>query len=159
MVLAWLAVLGILWAMFADYIDRRENPNRNVVVRRGGSPELVLKRNRAGHYVTPGTINGEPVAFLLDTGATQVAVPAGLGERLGLQAGQAMTVVTANGTATAYATVINEVAFGPFVLRNVEAGLSPGIAENDEVLLGMNVLRHLEFTQRGDTLILRPHGE
>lgn len=157
--LAWLGVLGILWFAFADYLDRKDNPNRNLVVQRGGGSELVLKRNRAGHYVMPGTINGQPVSFLLDTGATQVSVPAGLGEPLGLKRGQPLPIITANGTATAYATMIDELAFGPFVLRQVQAGLNPGMAADDEVLLGMNVLRHLEFTQRADTLILRPHSD
>ncbi|PKO62837.1 MAG: TIGR02281 family clan AA aspartic protease, partial [Betaproteobacteria bacterium HGW-Betaproteobacteria-17] len=45
-------------------------------------------------------------------------------------------------------------AFGPFDLRGVPASLNPGMG-GDQVLLGMSVLKHLEFTQRGDTLILR----
>jgi len=157
--LAWLAALGIMSLWFADYLDRQANPNRNVAVQRDGTAELVLKRNRAGHYLTPGTINGQPVNFLLDTGATQVSVPAAKGEQLGLRAGRPITVVTANGTATAYATVIDEIAFGPFVLRDVQGGLNPGMAADEDALLGMNVLRHLEFTQRGDTLILRVHQD
>jgi aspartyl protease family protein len=45
-------------------------------------------------------------------------------------------------------------AFGPFDLRDVPASINPGMADN-QVLMGMSVLKHLEFTQRGDTLILR----
>ncbi|MCL2590560.1 MAG: retroviral-like aspartic protease family protein, partial [Betaproteobacteria bacterium] len=97
-----------------------------------------------------------PVTFMLDTGATQVTLPAKLGVQLGLRAiGPAVTVTTANGTAEARMTLINELAFGPFVLREIHATLNPGMGGDDTILLGMNVLKRLEFTQRGDTLVLR----
>ena len=60
-------------------------------------------------------------------------------------------------TVTTRATRIDPLAFGPFVVRNVPASLNPGMGDM-QVLLGMSVLRHLEFSQRGDTLILRPAG-
>lgn len=156
MFLASIAVLGVLWAAFDNYLERAWNPNRDLVVQEG-SAELVLKRNRVGHYVAPGTINGERVTFLLDTGATQVSVPAHLGPALGLTPGAPATVMTANGSVTVRSTVIAELGLGPFLVTNVRAHLNPGFRD-DEVLLGMSVLKHLEFTQRGDTLILRPHG-
>lgn len=155
-VLAWLAALGLLWLTFEDVLDRRYNPNRDLVVQ-SGSPELVLKRNRFGHYVAPGTINGQKVTFLLDTGATQVSVPAHLGPHLGLLPGMPMQVMTANGTVTVRATVIDELALGPFRVSGVRSHLNPGMRD-DQVLLGMSVLKHLEFTQRGDTLTLRAYG-
>ena len=155
-VLAWLAALGLLWLFFDEVLEHRYNPNRNLVVQ-PGSGELVLKRNRAGHYVAPGTINGQPVVFLLDTGATQVSVPAHLGPELGLAPGAPMQVMTANGTVTVRATTIDELGLGPFRIGNVRGHLNPGFRD-DQILLGMSVLAQLEFTQRGDTLILRPHG-
>jgi aspartyl protease family protein len=154
--LAWLAALVLLWLVFEDYLDRRENPNRDLRIE-AGAAELVLKRNRFGHYVAPGTINGRPVTFLLDTGATHVSVPAHLGPQLGLAPGAPMQVMTANGAVTVRATVIDELGLGPFRVANVRSHLNPGFRD-DQVLLGMSVLRHLEFTQRGDTLILRPQG-
>ncbi|MDR0715874.1 MAG: retroviral-like aspartic protease family protein, partial [Azoarcus sp.] len=121
-----------------------------------GQSELVLKRNRAGHYLAPGAINGQPVTFMLDTGATQVALPAKLGASLGLlPAGPTMRISTANGYVEARMTVINELNLGPFVARQVQASLNPGMDHDDTILLGMNVLKRLEFTQSGDTLILR----
>lgn len=155
-ILAWLVAIGLLWAFFDDVLDRHENPNRNLMIQPGVA-ELVLKRNRAGHYIAPGTINGHKVVFLLDTGATQVSVPAHIGPALGLSPGAPMQVMTANGAVTVRATVIDELGLGPFRIQNVRSHLNPGFRD-DQVLLGMSVLRHLEFTQRGDTLILRPHG-
>lgn len=156
-VLAWLAALAVLWLFFDDALDRRENPNRNLSVQGNGS-ELVLTRNRSGHYVAPGTINGQAVVFLLDTGATQVSVPAHLGPSLGLSPGAPRQVMTANGVVTVRSTIIDELGLGPFRIRNVPSHLNPGFRD-DQVLLGMSVLKHLEFTQRGNTLTLRPSGQ
>ncbi|MDR1462358.1 MAG: TIGR02281 family clan AA aspartic protease [Azoarcus sp.] len=156
--MAWLAALsliGLLWLFFESIETRRDNPNRKLAVVPGGATELVLKRNHAGHYIAPGTINGQPVTFMLDTGATQVALPAKLGASLGLPAGPAMRVSTANGYVEARMTIIDELGFGPFVARQVQASLNPGMDHDDTILLGMNVLKRLSFTQSGDTLILR----
>ncbi|MCL2160637.1 MAG: retroviral-like aspartic protease family protein [Betaproteobacteria bacterium] len=158
--LAALALIGVLWLFFEGVQDRRTNPNRHLTVAPGASSELVLKRNPAGHYLVPGLINDQPVTFMLDTGATQVALPAKMGAQLGLRAiGPPIQVSTANGTVTARMTLIDELAFGPFVLRQTHATLNPGMDDDDIVLLGMNVLKQLEFTQRGDTLILKALGQ
>lgn len=158
-VMTWLAalsLLGLLWLFFDEQLADQLNPNRSLVVSPGAG-ELVLKRNRMGHYVAPGTINGQPVTFLLDTGATQVSVPAHLGRDLGLQPGAAAQVLTANGAVTVRMTVIDELGLGPFLARQVRGHLNPGMRD-DQILLGMSVLKHLEFIQRGDTLILRAPG-
>lgn len=152
---ASLALLGTLYFYFDSHLDAQNQPNRALQVAPGS--ELLLKRSRDGHYVFPGTINGRAVTFLLDTGATLVSVPAHLGGTLGLEAGVPMQAVTANGTVTTRATRIDALAFGPFEVRGVSASLNPGMA-GEHVLLGMSVLKHLEFTQRGDTLLLRPLG-
>lgn len=155
-VLATLAFLALGWTVFDDLIGRRDDPNRNLAVS-ADSREWRLQRNRAGHYLAPGTINGQPVRFLLDTGATHTSIPAALAGELGLQPGAAGLVSTANGTVEVFSTRIRELELGPFRFRNVPAQLNPGMGERD-ILLGMSVLKTLEFTQRGDTLILRPAG-
>ncbi|MDR2690446.1 MAG: TIGR02281 family clan AA aspartic protease [Azoarcus sp.] len=156
--MAWLAamtLIGLLWLFFDKTLEWRENPNRAVRTVPGANAELVLKRNRSGHYVAPGTINGQPVTFMLDTGATLVSVPARLGREIGLEKGLTGQASTANGYVTVYSTKIDELGIGPFVLRQVRADLNPGMDHDDQVLLGMSVLKQLEFTQRGDTLVLR----
>ena len=158
--LAALALIGVLWLFFEGVQGKRANPNRHLTVAPGAASELILKRNPAGHYFVPGIINGQPVTFMLDTGATQVALPARLGTQLGLRAiGPAIYVSTANGAVEARMTLIDELAFGPFVLRQVHATLNPGMDDDDIILMGMNVLKQLEFTQRGDTLILKTLGQ
>ena len=150
--IASLLLLGGLWLYFGNALEARNNPNRNLVVAPG--TELVLKRGSHGHYVFPGEINGQPVTFLLDTGATLVSVPAHLAGRFNLVPGASQNSITANGTVTTRATRIARLAFGPFVVNDVQASINPGMQDN-QILLGMSVLRHLEFTQRGDTLVLR----
>jgi aspartyl protease family protein len=86
-----------------------------------------------------------------------VSVPAHLADELGLKAGAHQPSVTANGTVDTRATRVGTLAFGPFTLRDVRASLNPGMAD-DQILLGMSVLKQLEFTQRGDTLVLRAAG-
>ncbi len=150
---AWVGAFALMWLLFDDYLDRREFPNRNLVVEYGAMDELVLRRNHVGHYLAPGTINGEPVVFLLDTGATQVSVPAHLAESLGLHAGSRGRAMTANGAVDIWHTRIDELGFGPFLLANVRGHINPGMT-SDQVLLGMSVLRYLEFAQRDGHLIL-----
>ncbi len=154
--LAWILAIGLLWLLFDGYLERLNHPNRQLEVRAGAErTELVLRRNPLGHYVAPGTVNGRPVTFLLDTGATLVSVPEHLGAALGLEPGARHQVRTANGTVTARATRIEELGLGPFRLRGVRGHLNPGM-DDDQILLGMSALKHLEFLQRNGTLILRP---
>ena len=151
-----LLVLGMFYLYFENSLQARDNPNRQLQIAPGS--ELVLKRSRDGHYVFPGTINGRPVTLLLDTGATLVSVPAHLAGKLGLKPGAYQQAITANGTVTTRSTRLDALAFGPFEIRAVPASLNPGML-GDQVLLGMSALKHLEFTQRGDTLVLHPLGD
>lgn len=156
--MAWAAsliLLALLTLFFNRHIEQRDNPNRALRVAPGA--ELVLKRSSNGHYIFPGTINGQGVTFLLDTGATHVSIPAHLGPALRLKPGGWAESITANGIAKIRTTEVEELAFGPFTLRNIPASLNPGM-QDGFILLGMSVLRQLEFTQRGDTLVLRPHA-
>ncbi|MCR9186641.1 MAG: TIGR02281 family clan AA aspartic protease [Halieaceae bacterium] len=156
--MAWIVLLGLGVLYFSDVLERQLNPNPRpeTLYAEDGIREVTLQRNRFGHYVTSGEINGQPVTFLLDTGATGVAIPETLAGRLGLQRGRAYRTQTANGMAISYATVLDEVAVADIRLPDVRAGIVPGL-QTDEVLLGMSFLKHLEFTQRGDSLTLRQY--
>ncbi|WP_371926165.1 TIGR02281 family clan AA aspartic protease [Pseudomonas sp. LPB0260] len=155
LVLAWLAALLLATRFFADWEESQRNPNRQPESLHGSDyVEVRLASSRQGHYRATGQINGEPVTFLLDTGATQVAVPVEAARRLGLRAGAAITISTANGRATAHRTQLASLRLGDIVLHDVEALIAPGM-DGEEVLLGMSALKQLEFTQRDGTLMLR----
>ncbi|MFK7977901.1 MAG: TIGR02281 family clan AA aspartic protease [Halioglobus sp.] len=154
--LAWMSLLAFGVFFFSDVLEKQHNPNQAPETRQGsnGGAEVVLQRNRFGHYVTAGEINGQPVTFMLDTGATMVAVPAALARKLGLASGRAITYQTANGSSTGFAAMLDSVSVGGIRMNDVRAGITPGL-EGEEVLLGMSFLKNIDFTQRGNTLTLR----
>ncbi len=155
--IAWLLGIALLTWYFAGVQERWFNPNQEVDSRVGnGLTEITLKRNRAGHYVADGTINGESVTFMLDTGATLVAIPAHMQQELGLERGRSFPIRTANGQSRAWGTRIEQLQLGKIRQQNVRGGLTPGL-EGDQILLGMSFLSDLEMLQRGDTLILRQY--
>lgn len=153
----WVLLVGLLIMTFSHILKRQNNPNQQLMSRQEAGKAVVnLKRNRYGHYVASGRINGQPVVFMLDTGATDVAVPAKIADQLGLKRGRKRLYQTANGSIMAYTTVLNQVRLGNIEVRDVRASINPDM-NNNEVLLGMSFLRQIEFTQRGDTLTLRQY--
>lgn len=152
----WLLALAILTLGFNQWFERQRNPNRDIesAVNTDGEVEVVLLRNRFGHYVASGKVNGKPADFLIDTGASDISVPGDLAKRWGLNRGSPRQYRTANGVITTYSTQLDRVELGGIVLEQVRAHINPYILEN-EVLLGMSFLKHLELIQRGETLTLR----
>lgn len=156
LVAMWLLVLGLLTYAFSVWLDHAHNPNRHAesLVRADGSHEVILQRNRYGNYVASGTINGQRVTFMLDTGASDISIPSKIAERLGLQRGPEQGYQTAAGPVVNYLTRLDRIAIGNIVLHNVRASINPNV-DDDQVLLGMNFLGQLQITQRGNTLTLR----
>jgi aspartyl protease family protein len=151
--LVWLVLLGAFGWFFYSYLDKDANPNR--VPRVTGEGEVVLKRNRSGYYVASGAINGHTVTFLVDTGATDIAVPQQLAKKLDLERGLPVELATAAGPSRGYMTRLAMVELATLRLPNAGAIVAEGL-DPDMVLLGMNFLRHVEMTQRRDELILKP---
>ena len=159
MVIAWILFLFILVGGFDYLITKRNNPNQDIVTNEyylanGLQKEIVLQRNAYGHYVTSGTINDTEVVFLLDTGATEIAVPEALANDIGLVKNQRIVVKTANGNARAYRTRIASVGIGDIKLYDLNATILTNMP-GKEILLGMNFLKHLEITQKGRTLTIK----
>jgi len=154
----WLVLLGLMTYLFSDWLERAVNPNQRVAgaVVEGGISEVLLQRNRYGHYLVSGEINGEPVTFMLDTGASDISIPHKVADRLGLQRGAELIYSTANGRATAYAARLDSAAIGPIKLYDLRASINPNV-NDEEILLGMSFLKQIEFTQRGDQLTLRQY--
>ncbi len=154
---AWAMALGLLALLLNGPLEERRNPNRDVAGRvQGDVAELSLRQNYGNHYLLIGRINGQEVEFMIDTGASDVAIPAELGATLGLKPGHAERYSTANGTITAHRTRIDTLELGPIRLHNVRASLLPA-AGDEVILLGMSALKELELVQRGETLILRQY--
>jgi aspartyl protease family protein len=155
MLLAWAAGLFLATRYFGEWEDRQQNPNTVVTSQhRDGFIEVQLASNRQGHFVSSGQINGRAVQFLIDTGATDVAVPGDLAQSLGLRRGLPVMVGTANGISQGFRTTLERLQLGDIVLHDVRALIAPGL-DGEQVLLGMSAMKQLEFTQRGGTLLLR----
>lgn len=152
---AWILFLGLMTFVFDRYLDRQTNPNQQVETQQQADfSEVKLIRNRYGHYVVSGEINTKAVTFLLDTGATLISIPANLAHQLKLKKGYPSQSRTANGTITVFATQLDTVSIGAITLHNIRATINPHM-EGDEILLGMNFMKHLEMTQKGNELTLR----
>jgi len=157
LVAACILGMAMLTTFFAGVEERQRNPNQNPLSMVNAEfVEVQLERNRQGHYLARGTINGASVEFLLDTGATDVVIPADLAGKLGLPQGRARRAMTANGAVTVYETWLDSLSVGELTLYNVRASINPGM-RGTGILLGMSALREVEFTQRGDTLTLRQY--
>lgn len=154
--LAWIIAIVLLMFFFEDVLNGQFNPNSQpeVSLSSSGQAEVILKQNRQGHYVTKGTINEASVTFLLDTGATQVSIPAHIADKLQLESYGSYPVQTANGKVTVYKTKLDQLSIGNIFLYNVAAHINPAM-KNDEILLGMSALKQLDFHQTGKQLILR----
>ncbi len=156
---AWLLAIALLAMLFQGFLDGRDNPNRSPASYQmeDGEIEVVLQRNRSGHYVASGSINGHPVIFLLDTGATNIALPQRVASRIGISLGEQAISRTAAGDVTVHQARLDRVQLGDIVMHNLSASVLDRM-EGEQVLLGMSFLRHLEWHQRGDTLTLRYAG-
>ncbi|MDH5392622.1 MAG: TIGR02281 family clan AA aspartic protease [Gammaproteobacteria bacterium] len=158
LLMMWLLIFALLAWFFSGVLERQNNPNQSVSSHYVSDQvlEVVLQRNRYGHYVTNGQINGVQVEFMLDTGASGVVVPGYLATELGLKKGPPLTVQTANGAIRVYAVRLDQVSIGDISLSAVKAMINPK-EQSRIILLGMSFLKHIEFTQRGDSLILRQY--
>ena len=156
----WIGIFVLLGLLFSGVLDQQNNPNQQVqtATLSGNIQELVLERNRYGHYVANGTINSQPVVFMLDTGATDVSIPEEIAHRLNLQGGPSAVYQTANGPVRVKLTRLDKISLGEISLYDIRATINPGY-KSDQILLGMSFLKHLEFSQRGNRLTLRQYPE
>ncbi|GJM12310.1 MAG: aspartyl protease [Pseudohongiella sp.] len=154
-----LGLFGLTY-FFEDQLQQQANPNQNPLSMElsSGIREVILQQNRQGHYVANGTVNDVPVVFLLDTGATDVAIPESIAEAAGLQRGFESRAFTANGAVTVYSTLVSELSLGNIILEDVNASITTSMTGNT-ILLGMSALRQVEFSQRGEELTLRHYPE
>lgn len=107
-------------------------------------PPMILKSQEGGHFFVEGKINGNQLKFLIDTGATTVSLPVSMQKAAKLSCKQNVTMDTANGKSQSCVTIIAELRFGKFTVRNVAATLAPNLAQP---LLGMNVLSQFHIEQ------------
>ncbi len=120
----------------------------------GGSTSATLKADDRGHFTTDGQINGGTLRFMVDTGATMVALPAVEARRLGINYLDAPRglVQTAAGQAAAWKVQLDTVRIGAMTINNVDAVVID--SPLPIALLGMSFLNRTEMKRDGETMVL-----
>lgn len=111
--------------------------------------QTSIARGADGHYRVVGSVGGQSVAFLIDTGATSIAINETQARRLGIDfrvQGQPMIVNLASGTAKAWRIKLPQVKVGPLEVLGVEAFVLEGEGSND-ALLGMSFLNRVRWRE------------
>ena len=119
------------------------------------SPSAKLYADPEGHFISDATINGTSVRFVVDTGATAVAMNSRLATSLGLdyKRGARGRAMTANGTIGVYAVKLDTVRVGGIELHNVDAVVHDG-DHPTILLLGMSFLNRVDMRRDGTLLTL-----
>ena len=119
-----------------------------------GGRQIVLSASSGGHFTTLGSINGRATQFLVDTGATAIAIGQQDAEAMDIKFrnGRRVITQTANGQAVAYLVSLSTVRIGDVEVRNVEAIVIPG--QMSHVLLGNSFLSRFQMRRDNDILTL-----
>ena len=120
----------------------------------GGGREIVLVAGPGGHFITGGAINGQMVSFLVDTGATTIALSQAEAVRIGLDLrnGRRGLSSTANGVVPVIGVTLNTVRVGEVEVANVPAAVIP--APMPHVLLGNSFLTRFNMRRENDVMRL-----
>ena len=120
----------------------------------GANTTLTLSADTVGQFWTVGQINGKSTRFLIDTGATSIALPASVARNMGIDytKGQRGFASTAGGVVPAYRVSLDAVTVGDITLYRVEASIFEGGL--DVALLGMSFLNRLEMKRDGAQMVL-----
>lgn len=121
---------------------------------RTGGDRVALTADARGHFVTAGSIEGKPVQFMVDTGATVVAIGQGEADRMRLdyKNGQPVRMATANGTTQGWLVKLRNVRIGDVTVYDVDAVITP--AAMPAVLLGNSFLNRFNMRRDGDQMTL-----
>ncbi len=116
---------------------------------------VVLMPDRNGHFVATGSINGASVRFMVDTGATMVAMNVDDARRAGVNylAGERGYSQTANGLTAVYRVRLAQVTLGDITLRDID-GMVHENSALPVVLLGMSFLGKLDLRREGSSMTL-----
>lgn len=118
------------------------------------SGRLVLIADSRGHFIDRGYINGKTMQYMVDTGASTIAIGRADADRMGLPYEQGVPVLmrTANGTAQGWRIKLDTVKLGEMEVYGMDAVVAP--QSMPYVLLGNNLLTQFQMTRRGNEMVL-----
>ncbi len=141
-------LLGLVLAGYLFY-KHATKPEMEII----SANEVRLQRQPDGHYHVNGAINGRPIRFMLDTGASMVSVSESVAKQAGLECEQDAIFTTANGKIKGCVDRQVEVAFGSYRLFDVDIAIMPNM--DGIALLGMNALGKFNLQQSDGTLVIQ----
>ncbi|GKT20735.1 retropepsin-like aspartic protease [Acidovorax sp. SUPP3334] len=147
----WLAVMGVLYVAMDHFLK----PRGASVTAEGA---LVIPRHRDGHFRVAGTVNGQPVMFMVDTGASLVSVTDALARKAGLSGGERTQFRTANGTREGRVVAADSVTVRSLAVSGLRVGTGYTGDDEEDALLGQNFLQHFDVEIGRDRMVLRPRG-
>jgi len=115
--------------------------------------EFIIKQSGSGHYFLEGTINDKALIFVIDTGASFVALPRSIANEAHIYCKDNFNMESANGSVNVCSTTIQKLNFGPFLVKDVMAVIVPNL---NQPLLGMNVLQQIKIAQDKGEMRLSP---
>lgn len=148
--LVWLALMGAAYWGFERYLAPTV-----VTASAPASGQVVVPRSRDGHYYLKGSINGQPLVFMVDTGASAVAVSSAFARQARLPQGYPLRFNTANGSTEGELVSGQRVEAGGLTIANIDVVVGIQMERAELALLGQSFLRHVEVVQADDRLILR----
>lgn len=152
----WLAVVGALYLVFSTQLQPRVATAAGSEAARG---DVVIPRSRDGHYYVAGSINGHPVSFLVDTGASTITVSQAFARQASLPTGIPTQFQTAGGTITGETVSGLTVEVAGIVISGMSVGVGLRTSDQQIALLGQNFLRQVEMAQAADQVILRTRNK
>ncbi|MBJ7526554.1 MAG: TIGR02281 family clan AA aspartic protease [Sphingomonadaceae bacterium] len=160
--LAWIAIFATLFAIFSfrfEFIGIWERVQADISGTAGqniSSEAIELRRQDDGHYWLMVDINGKPVRFMLDSGATMTAINATTASEVGVEAdGYPIILSTANGRITAKRGVVRSLSVGPHSIENHQVVVSERFG--DVNVLGMNFLNSMQsWRVEANMMVLQP---
>jgi aspartyl protease family protein len=148
-IFAWVFAF-LLFALFFHF-SGEERGRSEYSVKHG---TLTIEPDASGHYWIEGMIHQTPVHFMVDTGASLVAIPQSLAEKLQIKGQYPIQLNTAGGVVRGELVRLRQLSFAGFQFNNVKAVIMPQ-ATDSTILLGMNILSKFTITQKDRQLLLK----
>jgi len=148
-VVFWLVIMGAVYAGIQHTMQPRQ-----VTVSMAG--EMTIPRARDGHFYVAGTVAGQPVTFLVDTGASHVTVSREFAYAAGLGQGAPIKFQTANGVIDGRIVAGVPVSVGPATISGAKVAVGLLGVGSDKALLGQSFLSKFRITLAKDKMILQP---
>ena len=149
----WLVVGALLWFGFSWWEQRGRAALQPY---ESGGGDLVIPRSPDGHIYVPGEINHTPVRFMVDTGASSVAISSFIAQQARLPEGSRITLRTANGEREGRQVHNVPVKAGHLTRNDISVTTGLRMEDPDAALLGQSFLRHYDVQIAQDRMVLRP---